>query len=231
VDIFAGATNTSSASAGQFLDGRSLNANVTVTYTGLTIKGGSGSDLIENDAKKGIVTDGNAPGDVVVLGGANAKATLGTGTSDHVDLGFSLLGTSEAAGSALGDKVTFSDAATAFLFMGVGTEAGSTAGTTSIGLTKVLNAAAGMKIDFAFENPSNKIVETPSGTTLTATENAAVAALAGPGVAHFSFRGNEYLIATSNHEMAVGSGDTIVELVGITSFHSPSLSGSVVTLA
>ena len=59
VKIYAGATNTSSD--GAFVDGGSLSANVTITYTGLTIKGGSGNDIIENDAKNGIVTDGNAP--------------------------------------------------------------------------------------------------------------------------------------------------------------------------
>ena len=57
VQIGAGATNTSGA--GNFIDGESLNADVTITYTGLTIKGGSGTDSIENDAKKGIVIDGN----------------------------------------------------------------------------------------------------------------------------------------------------------------------------
>jgi hypothetical protein len=56
VFIFAGATNTSGA--GSFENGASLNANVTVTYTGLEIKGGSGVDFIENDAKNGIVIDG-----------------------------------------------------------------------------------------------------------------------------------------------------------------------------
>jgi hypothetical protein len=124
----------------------SLNANVTITYTGLTIKGGSGNDGIENDAKNGIVTDGNG-NDSVVLGGAGAKATLGTGT-DRVTVGESFIGTNETAGSALGDKVTFGNAATAKLVVGIGVEAGSTTGTTSIGLTKVVKAADGMVIDF-----------------------------------------------------------------------------------
>jgi hypothetical protein len=99
VEIYAGATNTSGA--GAFVDGGSLNANITITYTGLTIKGGSGNDIIENDAKNGIVHDGNGI-DVVVLGGAGAKATLGTGTGDIVAVGISDLGTNEAAGNALG---------------------------------------------------------------------------------------------------------------------------------
>jgi hypothetical protein len=67
VDISAGATNTSSA--GSFDDGASPNANVTVTYTGLVIRGGSGLDALENDAKNGIVTVGNGD-DIVILGGA-----------------------------------------------------------------------------------------------------------------------------------------------------------------
>jgi hypothetical protein len=99
VEIAAGATNTSGA--GSFANGASLNANITITYTGLTIKGGSGNDGIENDAKNGIVTDGNG-NDSVELGGAGAKATLGTGT-DRAIVGLSGLGTNEtvAAPSAI----------------------------------------------------------------------------------------------------------------------------------
>jgi hypothetical protein len=89
LEIAAGATNTSGAV--NFSNGESLNANVTITYTGLTIKGGSGRDLIDNDAKNGIVTDGNSNGDEVILGGAGAKATLGNGTFDGAVVGFSKL--------------------------------------------------------------------------------------------------------------------------------------------
>jgi hypothetical protein len=89
---------------------------------------------------------------------------------------------------------------------------GSTAGTTNIGLTKALTAANGMKIDFElifFPTNTNKIIgETlavASSATLTTAENAAVAALAGPGVAYFDFGHNEYFIATNNTETAVSS--------------------------
>jgi hypothetical protein len=146
LEIAAGATNTSGAI--NFGNGESLNANVTITYTGLTIKGGSGHDLIENDAKNGIVTDGNSNSDAIILGGAGAKATLGNGTFDHAVVGFSKLGSIETAGSALGDSVKFGSAATAKLFVDTGAETGSTASTASIGLTKVLKAADGMEIDF-----------------------------------------------------------------------------------
>jgi hypothetical protein len=231
VDILAGATNT--RSAGSFDDGAILNANVTVTYTGLTIKGGSGNDVIENDAKNGVVTVGNGF-DIVSLGGAGAKAVLGTGTGDHVNVGFSLLGTSEIAGNALGDKLTFGDAATAQLDVGTGAEAGSTAATTSIGLTKVVNAAEGMQIFFSVVTGSSNIVDetaaVASSASLTAAENAAVKALGSAGVAYFTFGKNEYFVATKNVETVVSSHDAIVELVGITDIHHAANSGGVVTL-
>jgi hypothetical protein len=229
VSIFAGATNTSGA--GNFQNGGSLNPSVTITYTGLTIKGGSGSDVIENDAKHGIVTDGNGNDVNVTLGGAGAKATLGTGLGDIAAVGMSRLGTNETAGSALGDKVTFGAAASAELFVGTGAEAGSTAGTASIGLTKVLNAAAGMQIDFTAITTSNNIFDettaVASSATLATAENAAVNALKGPGVAFFNYKGNEYFIATNNTETAVSSGDAIVKLVGVIDLHATDSGGHV----
>jgi hypothetical protein len=228
VDILAGATNTSDA--GPFRDGAILNPNITITYGGLTIKGGSGNDIIDNDAKNGIVHDGNGT-DTVILGGASAKATLGTGTGDKVFVGTSLLGPLEAAGVALGDSVTFGAAPTALLIVRTGAEAGSTAGTASIGETKVHDAAAGMNIDFKSITTSSNIVDetaaVASATNLTAAEDAAVNAMAGPGVAFFNFRGNEYFIATDNTETAVSSHDAIVKLVGVIDLHATNSSGLV----
>jgi hypothetical protein len=232
--ILAGATNTSAD--GLFGNGGSLNANVTITYTGLTIKGGSGDDVIQNDAKNGVVTEGNGMFDRVVLGGSGAKATLGTGAEDHVSVGFSNLGTNEAPGSAIGDKVTFGDAATALLSIGPGAEAGSTAGTASIGLTKVLKAADGMGIDFTSVTTSHFIADetlnpaVEAAKTLAAAENAAVNAFGGSGVAYFSFKGNEYFIATDNAEAAVSPHDAIVELVGVTNIHHAVNNFGLVTL-
>jgi hypothetical protein len=232
VEIFAGATNTSGAA--DFRDGESLNANVTITYTRLTIKGGSGQDFIENDAKNGIVIDGNHSADAVDLGGAGAKATLGTGIDDFVNVGFSELGTNETAGSALGDSVKFGAAATADLVVGIGAEAGSTAGTASIGLTKVLSAAAGMGINFGFITLSSNIVDetaaVASSTSLTTAEDAAVKALGSEGVAYFTFGKNKYFVATNNVETVVSSHDAIVELVGITDIHHATNSSGLVTL-
>jgi hypothetical protein len=228
VEIFAGATNTSGD--GAFVDGGSLNANLTITYTGLTIKGGSGNDIIENDAKKGIVTDGNGT-DVVALGGAGAKAILGHGAFDLVAVGLSDLGTNEAAGNALGDSVTFGAAATASLVVDKGAEAGSTAGTTSIGQTKVLNAAGGMLINFgAITHSSNIVDETAAvatAATLATAENGAVDAMAAPGVAYFNYHGNEYFVATNSTETAVSSSDAVVKLVGVIDLHATNSSGAV----
>jgi hypothetical protein len=232
LEIYAGATNTSGG--GLFENGGSLNTNVTITYTGFTIKGGSGFDTIENDAKNGIATVGNFNFDTVILGGAGAKATMGTGTGDLAVVGFSRLGTNETVGSALGDIVKFGSAATAQLAVSTGAEAGSTAGAASIGLTKVLSAADGMKIDFTTITTGGTIVDetlvVASSTTLTAAENAAVNALPGPGVAYFSFHGNEYFIATVHTEMAVSTHDAIVELVGITDIHHATNSSGLATL-
>jgi hypothetical protein len=135
-----------------------------------------------------------------------------------------------------------SHSGTAKLFVDRGAEAGSTAGTTHIGLTKVLNAADGMKIDFTIifspgtsSNIADETAAVASSTTLTAAEKAAVNAMGSPGVAfagvaYFTFGHNEYFIATSNTEAAVGANDAIVELVGITDIHHAINSGGVVTL-
>jgi hypothetical protein len=231
VDIFAGATNRSSA--GSFENGGTLNANVAISYHHLEIKGGSGiGDHIENDAtRNGIVTDGNGDGDTVVLGGADAKATVGTGTHDTVAVGLSGLGLVETAGSALGDTVKFGSAATAELTVGTGAEVGPS---TNIGLTKVLDAAAGMLINFTNITSSSNIVDetakVASLATLTAAENAAVDALGVPGVAYFKYQGNEYFIATNNAETAVSADDAIVKLVGVTDIHHATNSFGSVTL-
>jgi hypothetical protein len=219
VEIFAGAPNTSAA--GPFANGASLNANIAITYTGLEIIGGSGNDIIYNGAKKGIVHDGNGI-DEVGLAGAGAKAALGTGTGDRVVV------------NALGDKVTFGSATTALLSVDSGAEAGSTAGTASIGLTKVVNAADGMEINFTSVTGSHFIADetaaVASATSLTMAENEAVNAFAGAGVAYFSFHGNEYFIATANFETAVSSSDAIVKLVGVTDIHHAANNFGLVTL-
>ena len=239
--ILAGATNTSGL---PFVNGATLNSNITITYDGLTIKGGSGHEFIENDAKDGVVTVGNHDNDAVVLAGAGASATLGTGANDQVAVGASLLGTNEDPGQALGTTVTFGNVATATLVVGAGTvgfttvsghgaEAGPTASTQNIGQTNVNGAAAGMVIDFHSVTTSNTIANetaaVSTAATLTAAEHAAVAALGGPGVAYFDYHNDEYLIATNNTETSVSAHDAIVHLVGVVGL-TASISDGVVTL-
>jgi hypothetical protein len=114
--------------------------------------------------------------------------------------------------------------ATAELFVLPGAEAGSTATTKSIGLTKVLDAVASMNINIATINRNSNIADetaaVASSTNLTAAEDAAVKALGGAGVAYFTFHGTEYFIATPNNETAVHFNDAIVELVGITNIRT-----------
>jgi hypothetical protein len=132
-----------------------------------------------------------------------------------------------------GDSVTFGQASTAILFVGTGAEAGSTASTASIGQTKVLNAADGMKIGFQAITTSSTIVDVVvllGATNITQAENTAVQALGGPGVAFFIFGGNEYFIATNHAELGVSSTDAIVKLVGVHDLVHPSISSGVVTL-
>jgi hypothetical protein len=113
---------------------------------------------------------------------------------------------------------------------------GSTAGTTSIGLTKVLNAADGMEIQFDNVTKSSTILDATgifplaSAKNLTTAENDAVAMLPGAGVVYFTFQGNEYFIATNNNEVIVSADDAIVKLVGVTDIHHATNSGGLVTL-
>ncbi len=228
VQIYAGATNT--PQAGNYDDGATPpNADVTITYTGLVIKGGSGTDTIENDANGGVVTVGNGHGDIISLGGSNATATFGSGANDAFFVGASLIQNTQAQapGSALGDTATFTGAGGA-ISIGTAAEAGGTAGTANIGHTNIIGAQNGMILNFFPVTSSNNLADedaaVASATSLSAAENAAVKALDSAGVAYFSYHGDEYFIATNHAETAVSSTDAVVHLVGISpSVHYPYL--------
>jgi hypothetical protein len=130
--------------------------------------------------------------------------------------------------------VKFGSAVTADLIVGTGAAAGSAVFATSIGLTKVKGAAAGMMIDFTNIPTSSNICDetanVASKKTLTAAENDAVRDLPSNGVAYFNYKGNEYLLATNNVETAVSANDAIVELVGVTDIHHATNSSGGVTL-
>jgi hypothetical protein len=226
VEIFAGGTNTSGS--GDFDNGASLNSNVTITYTGLKIEGGSGQDYIQNDAENGVIIDGNHSGDTVILGGSGEKAMLGSGANDYVAVGGgSYLGPENAPGSALGDTVKFGAPATAELMVGSGAEAGSTAGTSSVGQTNVVGAVAGMEIKFDLQSGTivNENAAVATATSLAAAENAAVAALGQGGFVYFNYHHSEYIIGVNTAETSVSSIDTVVHLVGVNDL-TPTLGGN-----
>jgi hypothetical protein len=115
--------------------------------------------------------------------------------------------------------------------VGTGGEAGSTAGTANIGLTKVVNAEGGMKINFSEVTTSSNIDHIVFGAaiSLTAAENAVVATMGVPGVVFFNLGGSEYFIARNHTETAVSSDDAIVKLVGVHDLGATN-SGGVVLL-
>jgi hypothetical protein len=92
-----------------------------------------------------------------------------------------------------------------------------------------------MTIDFHIVTTSSTIADETNAaavvaaTTLTAKEDAAVAALGAPGVAYFNYHNDEYFIATNNTETSVSANDAVVHLVGVQLYH-PANSGGVVTL-
>ena len=177
-----------------------------------------------------MVIDGNDARDWVYLGGADASATLSAGANNSVFVGISYLGTSELAGNALGDTVTFGAGGTATLVI----EAGATVGPSSIGETNVISTAAGMKIDFVAVNTGSNVFSANaavvSAPSLAGAENQAVAALGGAGVAYINYGGDEYLVAAHTSESTVSSGDAIVNLIRVNG-HAVSISDGVVTLA
>ncbi len=224
-----------------------------VTYTGLVIKGGSGTDYIYNGATDGVIVDGNGKGDISGLGGSSASATLGSGANDVAYVGgdpiggtfsgtagnFEITGaTSLAAGASLNDTVTFGAGATATVILVGGAEAGTSIGSPagSVGLTNVIGAADGTVFDFSkigLSGSSTVVDETAAVTTaaaqnIVAAANAAVNALDHVGVAYFSFANQEYLVTSAAASPTAGlvAADAVVHLAGV-SLHDATMSGGV----
>lgn len=81
----------------------------------------------------------------------------------------------------------------------------------------VFGATNGTTLDFSAITTSNHIVNedgvAAAAASLFAAENAAVAALGGPGVAWFSYHGDEYFVATNQAETHIHAGDAVARLV------------------
>jgi hypothetical protein len=242
VDIEAGASNviTTDFENGHAFSTTNTYTGAIVTYTGLTIKGGSGNgDYIENDAKSGVIIDGNGAGDGVDLGSSGGTATVGTGANDLAYVGSGDLVGILAAGKGLGNTVTFGAGASAELYLATGAEAGSTSTTNTYGQTTVHGAAAGTLISFVGgagggTDPGGTVIYNATSSVALATSLAnaadlAVAAMASAGVAWFNYGTNEYLVATAASETHVSATDTVVELVGVNTL-GHTLAAGVVTL-
>ena len=209
-----------------------------VTYTGLTLQGGSGAgDFLFNGANSGVVTDGDGRADVVWLGGSYASGVLGMGGSDVAVVGNSPYATAvasngpEGAGAALGDTVRFGAGATAEVIISGGAEwDGSTYvgnnANTGVGQTTVVGVVAaggtgpGTLIDLSHIVGASTHMMNVQGVTarvsnLTAAENAAAAAVGGVGVAYFTYGPNEFLVAAHALEAGVSVGDAVVALHGV----------------
>ena len=213
-------------------------AGAIVTYTSLTLQGGSGvGDILYNGANRGVVTDGNGRADAVWLGGSYASGALGIGASDVAGVGSSMYATAvapigpEAPGSALGDSVSFGAGATAELIISGGAEwdgltyVGNNVN-SGVGQTTVVGAVAaggtgpGTLIDLSHIVGASTHMVNAQGVTagvsnLTAAENAAAAAVGGVGVAYFTYGPNEFLVAARSVEAGVNVGDAVVELHGV----------------
>ena len=254
VDIAAGDTFVvSGPDAGLFLSGNATAAgDFGITYTGLTIDGGSGTDSIYNGATNGDIVDLNGKGDLDAVGASGASITVGTGAGDVAVVGEDFVGgtfslsvphfspnaTPETTGEFVGDSVTFGAGATADLVVGLGAgNNGQNIGGLAVNgvvETTVHGAATGLQVDFSSLIGTASLVDNFTPTTqvnLGQVETAAAADMgANTGVIAFSFAGNEYLISHLVADGgAVGIGDQVVELVGVHN-HLVALAAGVVHL-
>ena len=199
-----------------------------LTYTGLTIKGGSGNgDFLYDGANSGVVTDGSGNHDAIVLGGSAEQATFGSGAGDIVSIGWDAqVGGASALGAALGANLAFGAGATGVVQLQMGAElaaAPGAAGTTSATQTNITSGATtGSTIDFAqvglaLVNNVTVYTPVPADTTFALAEAHAVGLQgATTGLVQFSYGGNEYLIGhLGANAGALGVGDTVVDLVGL----------------
>ncbi|MGA8172876.1 MAG: hypothetical protein WB816_18880 [Methylocystis sp.] len=138
---------------------------------------------------------------------------------DIIVVGAGVNGSPESAGTAIGDTVTFAGANPLLVVdSGAAVDGSLSAATAPAELTNVIGATNGLMMVFSATHSGHIANEDPVATnaaTLFAAENAAVAALGAPGVAYFSYQGDEYFIATHHAETAVHAGDEVVRLVGV----------------
>jgi hypothetical protein len=205
VEIIAGATDTNGTGG-------------SVTYTGLSITGSSGLDIIENNAASGTITLGNGG---TSLGVVTSAFVTNNAETVHFGTGFDSAAVNQGSLSA------------AFI-------AGSTAQTATltgaVGAHDLVNlgsfTAANAITDFT---TSTLVTGAPS---LTAAEGNVANAVLAHGVGYFTFGGNEFIVATGAtpttggpvNNFALVGNDAVVTVTG-GAFHHITAAGGVLTLA
>ena len=199
-----------------------VSANVTTTYNGLTIKGGSGNDIITNAAINGVV-EGGAGNDNITVTGKGATVTTGSGT-DTVTV------------SAQDVTLNFGEGVdTAVITLGNANN-GSTSSVDHV--TTINGAAAGDKINSnvaGVTTTTNMTSAIASNVNISSLE-AALAQAAGAAqntLAYFTWSdGDTYLLIdkSNNATAALAEDDCIVKLAGTVTFDATA-TGGVLTVA
>jgi hypothetical protein len=183
--------------------------NVTTTYTGLKIEGGTGLDQITNNATSGVVVEQNHINDVITLGGAGGSGTFGTGTGDT------------GVANNTNQSFTWGSGATGVLDV-IATAEVTTAGALAQTpeMTNVTGAVAGFTINMPTANATASASNETAAVTashalsLIGALNADVTAFAAQGISYFIFSGQEYVVQSHAAETAISATDSIVHLVG-----------------
>jgi len=188
-------------------------------YDGLTIKGGSGSDMIRNDAAAGVTT-GGAGADWLIVNGLLGTADGGAGNDTLVAM--------------FGSRATLTggDGANTFDVSAAKQGADSDAVTTDANVTSTATIRATNIADFK-AGDTLKVAATSAGSALMVAGNATVtasnaqslwaaidAALEGSTVGTdvttwFNFGGNTYIVTESGSGDGFTDGDIVVKLTGI----------------
>jgi len=188
-------------------------------YDGLTIKGGSGSDMIRNDAAAGVTT-GGAGADWLIVNGLLGTADGGAGNDTLVAM--------------FGSRATLTggDGANTFDVSAAKQGADSSAVSTDANVTSTATIRATTITDFK-AGDTLKVAETSAGSALMVAGNATVtasnaqslwaaidAALEGSTVGTdvttwFNFGGNTYIVTESGSGDGFTDGDIVVKLTGI----------------
>ena len=181
-------------------------------YDGLTIKGGSGSDMIRNSAEEGVTTggdgkdwlivdgymgsvDGGAGDDTLVASGDNVRATLTGGAgNDTFDVSTATLG----GGSAITSTTTLK-------FVTI----------TDFGAGDTLKLNDSTAASSAITDGRAAAAASTSATLYGATNAALGAATAADEAVWFTLSGATYVAVDKDGDAAFSDGDILVKLTGI----------------